>query len=73
MEKQFIQLCREGNLDKAKKFLRLNPDINISELAFRWACKKGHLEVAKWLLNVKPDINISKEGNSIEVWVILWI
>ena len=61
IQQQFIQVCISGNLDKAKELLRLYPNINISELAFRWACKKGHLEVAKWLLSVKPDINISAE------------
>jgi hypothetical protein len=62
MEKQFIDLCKTGDLDGAKEFLRLNPDINISynyEEAFRYVCRYRHLEVAKWLLIVKPDINIS--------------
>ena len=62
MEQEFIDLCKNGNLETAKEFLRLNPNINISasnELAFRLTCYYGHLEVAKWLLSVKPDINIS--------------
>ena len=61
MEDEFIVLCYQGDLEGAKEYLQLYPDINISysEYAFRFTCEKGHLEVAKWLLNVKPDINIS--------------
>jgi len=62
MERQFINLCKYGNLEGAKEFLRLHSDINISikdDEAFRYSCKNGHLEVAKWLLQMKPDINNS--------------
>jgi len=62
MERQFINLCKNGNLEGAKEFLRLHSDINISikdDEAFRYSCKNGHLEVAKWLLQMKPDINNS--------------
>jgi predicted Fe-S protein YdhL (DUF1289 family) len=62
MERQFINLCKYGNLEGAKEFLRLHSDINISikdDKAFRYSCKNGHLEVAKWLLQMKPDINNS--------------
>ena len=60
-----------GDLDRAKKFLRLNPDINISardDCAFICACENGHLDVAKWLLSVKPDINISAEDDNAFCW-----
>ncbi len=63
MEEQFNNLCRIGDLDGAKEFLRLNPDIKISaenEFAFNlaYACENEHLEVAKWLLQINPDIDI---------------
>ena len=66
MVQKFIEFCKNGDLDKAKEFLRLNPHINISaqnELVFILACSNGHLEFAKWLLSVKPDINISAQSD----------
>ena len=65
MENQFIDICRSGKLEEAKKLLEDNPSIYISaqnEEAFRDACWNGHLEVAKWLLNAKPTIDISAEN-----------
>ena len=62
MEEKFIEICRMGDLDRAKKFLRLNPDIKISardDCAFHVVCEYGHLKIAMWLLQVKPDIKIS--------------
>jgi hypothetical protein len=64
MQSQFIEFCKSGNLDQAKKFLEENenPTIDISveyDCAFRYACWSGHLEVAKWLLEIKPTIDIS--------------
>jgi ankyrin repeat protein len=61
MEKQFIQLCRIGNLDNIIHFYENNSNINISsdnELAFRVACENGHFEIAKWLLSISPNIDI---------------
>jgi len=66
MEEQFTNICKKGNLEGAKEYLRLHPDINISankEFAFRAACYRNHLEIAKWLLSVKPDINISANND----------
>ena len=60
--RKFINLCQQGNLLGAKRFLRENPHINISEgneYAFRYACGGGHLHVAQWLVSIKPTINIS--------------
>ena len=66
MERQFLNLCRKGDLKGAKEFLKKCPYINVSvhdEAAFRYACEKGYLEMAKWLQSVKPDINISADNN----------
>jgi len=66
MERQFINLCRKGDLKGAKELLKKCPYIRISvddEDAFRVACYRRHLEVAQWLLSVKPDINISADNN----------
>ena len=68
MERQFINLCKYGNLEGAKEFLRLHSDINIHieyyNKAFSNSCENGHLEVAKWLLQVKPNIDISVNNES---------
>ena len=58
MEEQFINLCREGDLDELKQFLQNHPNID-NVTAFCYACWCGHLEFAKWLLHVNPDININ--------------
>ena len=66
MERQFLNLCRKGDLKGAKELLKKCPYIRISvddEAAFRIACDRRHLEVAQWLLSVKPDINISADNN----------
>ena len=71
MEIQFIDLCKEGDLNGLQQLLQLNPDINISiydELAFRYACYFGHLHVAQWLQSLKPYlyvINYDKDGSYI--------
>ncbi len=66
MERQFLDLCRKGDLKGAKEFLKKCPYINVSvhdEAAFRGACYRRYLEMAQWLLSVKPDINISADNN----------
>ena len=75
MERQFINLCKYGNLEGAKEFLRLHSDINISIKdgeAFRYSCENGHLEVAKWLLQVKPNIDISVNNESAFCWACFY-
>lgn len=62
---RFGQLCRNGDLEKAKEWLRDHPDTDISEHnegAFREACANGHLLVAKWLLSKNPMLDISASG-----------
>jgi len=62
VQTQFAHLCRDGELETAKKLLKNNPNINISvydNQAFRWACANGQLHIAQWLLQVIPNINIS--------------
>jgi hypothetical protein len=59
MEKEFIELCSEGDLIGAKQLLQLNPDINISaedDYAFRGCCIKKYLDVAQWLQSLKPHL-----------------
>jgi len=67
---KFQNACRTGNLKKAKKLLKTNPNINISandECAFRWACVKGRLHVSQWLLSLRY-INIS----FCDEWAFRW-
>ena len=66
METQFINLCSDGDLLGAQKYLQLHPNINISaknERVFRTACYNRYLNIAQWLLHVskerEQDINIS--------------
>ena len=62
----FIDLCRHGELELAKEFYSINPEIDISvdnERIFKIVCENGYLEMAKWLLSVEPDINISIDDN----------
>ena len=60
LEREFIDLCSNGDLEKCKSFYAANPGINISadnERAYCFACSYGHLHIIKWLLDVKPNIN----------------
>jgi hypothetical protein len=74
MEKEFIDLCKKGDLIGLKQLLQINPELNhlymihpikktpitIFEEAFRLACEKGYLDVAQWLLQIKPEIDWSR-------------
>ena len=53
--KQFINSCKDGNLELAE----------CDYYAFRDACEYGRLEVAQWLLKVNPNIDISANGNHV--------
>jgi hypothetical protein len=63
----FIDYIREGNLNKAKKFLQKNQNYDIhvcDELAFRWSCTYGHLDVLKWIWDIsnhKINIDVRDE------------
>ena len=62
INKEFLNACKNGNLDLAKNLLETNPMIEISfnnDHVFQDTCSNGHLNVAKWLLEIKPTINIS--------------
>jgi hypothetical protein len=68
MEKQFMELCCQGNLIGAQEFYQLNPTFDIleyNEKIFRWACKDGHLHVAEWIFQVSKE-----KKQSIHIWTI---
>jgi iron uptake system EfeUOB component EfeO/EfeM len=46
--KQFINACKNGQIEKAKRLVQDHHVYNIS--AFIFACVNGHLEIAKWLV-----------------------
>lgn len=53
----FIEICKIGDLDFAKKILKTYK-VNIhayDEYAFRWSCEEGHKEITEWLLNISFD------------------
>ena len=65
VQEQFLNACRDGNLELAQQLFKNNPTIDISadnELTFQYACYYGYLQVAQWLLEVKPTINISADN-----------
>jgi AraC-like DNA-binding protein len=63
MNDQFIELCKDGKLEEAKKlFAQGNIDVHYQDQhALRWSCAKGHLEVIEWLftLDWRWSININ--------------
>ena len=60
----FHHTCMSGQLDIAKYFFKIYPNVDISVYdyhTFRMVCYWGKLNVAKWLLKIKPDIDIAAE------------
>jgi hypothetical protein len=68
----FIDYIKEGNLNKAKKFLQENPIYDIhakNEFAFRSSCSNGHLDVSKWLWDISyHKINIHSGNEEAFRW-----
>jgi len=72
IEESFINACRDGDLDSAKRLHENYPfhtSLGIREglsglslscygEAFRWACEHGNLDVAQWLRSVNCHIDI---------------
>lgn len=59
-QEQFSNHCANGELELAKEFLELNPNIRVSWLgddALRNALRNSHKEVAIWLLTCKSQTN----------------
>jgi ankyrin repeat protein len=66
-QEDFYLACTNGEIEKAKNMLLLNPKLRISEsneLIFRICCIRGHIEIIKWLLECKPDIDINIYDNT---------
>ena len=72
MQQQFINACKNGNLELAQQlFYNNNITLEINKLAFCLACYHGCLHVAQWLLSVNPDINISARNEEAFRWACL--
>lgn len=70
---QFVNACRNGDLQKAKHLLSTNHTINILENIkneFKNACKNGYLHIAEWLFSLKQNqyINMSIFDTETFVW-----
>ena len=62
-KKLFIDACKNGNLDVAKKWYSCTCTNDATYyMAFKDACCYGHIEVCKWLLTISPKINISADN-----------
>lgn len=54
VEQQFINHCRNGELELAQVVFNSNPNVACNN-AFFVACLSGHLNVAQWLYTVKQS------------------
>lgn len=52
VEQQFINHCRNGELELAQVVFNSNPNVVCND-AFFVACSSGHLNVAQWLYTVQ--------------------
>ena len=66
MKKNFIDLSKEGNLEKLKEIYAESPEIysyirnhDNFDSPFLYACKNGKINVAKWFFKIMPNINVS--------------
>jgi hypothetical protein len=65
---KFSDICEQGNLQEAEKFLLEHPTIVETthfEDAFEAACLEGHLEIAKRLREIKPTMDISMKDEQL--------
>lgn len=55
LEKEFINLCKSGNIEQVCKFYTDNPKVDIHtknylcDYAFHISCANGHFSIAEWL------------------------
>jgi hypothetical protein len=65
-DRNFIDLCSNGQLEKAQKWYKENSE-SISNLhlerSFNIACKRGLLEMAQWIYSIHPIPDINKWEN----------
>lgn len=52
----FTAVCRNGNIETAKKLFSKNPNITITQDIFSEACYNGYLELAKWMVTLEPKV-----------------
>ena len=58
LNKDFIQACRVGDLDKVKSLLKRGADIHeFEDWALRSAARDGHLDVVKYLVEQGAHIH----------------
>ena len=62
----FIDCIKQGNIEKIRKYLANNVNINAvdsdGKTALMWACQSGHFEIAITLISSGADIN-AKDKN----------
>src|SRR5271169_2986019 len=59
----FIDACKNGNFNEAKRLYSLGADIHArDDYAFRFSCFYGHIELAKWLHSLGANIHAGNDS-----------
>jgi len=81
----FIEACKKGQLDQAKRIAQENPDLDIhayedhdlhiytcEDNAFGAACRNGHLDVARWLVDYATSIESPVDIHAKKDYAFRW-
>lgn len=62
MESDFLEACKNGNLDIVKHLVASGTDIHeCNNYAIGWASANGHLEIVKYLVSIGVNIHTCNE------------